>query len=233
MAAALFLRSFSETRDTDPGFRREGVLLAAYDLSGRNLERRGGARLRRAGCSSALRALPGVESAAIATPVPLDIHGLPLRRFTLEGRARSDAAPDRGADQHRHARTTSRRWGFRCAPDADFADLARHARRRRRRSSTRSSCAASCDGAEPLGRRAREPRRHVRDRRRRAQLAVRLVRRAADAGHLLLLPRSSVAARARFTCARAPGDETLLAAGGASASCASSIRRCRSTTSAR
>ena len=27
--------------------------------------------------------------------MPLDIHGLPLRGFTLEGRARSDAAPDR------------------------------------------------------------------------------------------------------------------------------------------
>ena len=35
VAAGLFLRSFLETRDTDPGFRREGVLLAAYDLTGR------------------------------------------------------------------------------------------------------------------------------------------------------------------------------------------------------
>src|SRR4030095_14705593 len=39
MAAGLFLRSFGETRDADPGFKREGVLLAAYDLSGRNLSR--------------------------------------------------------------------------------------------------------------------------------------------------------------------------------------------------
>src|SRR5262249_62050378 len=38
MAAGLFVRSFSETRDIDPGFRREGVLLAAYDLSGRNVD---------------------------------------------------------------------------------------------------------------------------------------------------------------------------------------------------
>ena len=38
VAAALFYRSFSETRDMDPGFKRDGVLLAAYDLSGRNVD---------------------------------------------------------------------------------------------------------------------------------------------------------------------------------------------------
>jgi ABC-type antimicrobial peptide transport system permease subunit len=42
-----------------------------------------------------LRALPGVESAAIATSVPLDIHGLPLRSFTLEGRPQNEDRPDR------------------------------------------------------------------------------------------------------------------------------------------
>lgn len=94
MAAALFVRSFTDTRDIDPGFRREGVLLAEYDLSGRNLTdpavRDFAARL-----LARLRALPGVESAAIANQVPLDIHGLSLRPFTLEGRGRSDAAPER------------------------------------------------------------------------------------------------------------------------------------------
>src|SRR5262249_50058405 len=93
IAAALFLRSFRETREADPGFRREGVLLAAYDLSGRNLD----TSITRAFASrllTRLRALPGVEAAAIATSVPLDIHGLPQRPFTVEGRARSDAAPD-------------------------------------------------------------------------------------------------------------------------------------------
>ena len=34
-----------------------------------------------------LRAVPGVESAALAFSVPLDIHGLPSRSFALEGRA--------------------------------------------------------------------------------------------------------------------------------------------------
>src|SRR4029077_2071854 len=38
MSAGLFIRGFSETRDTDPGFRREGVLLAAYDLTGRKTD---------------------------------------------------------------------------------------------------------------------------------------------------------------------------------------------------
>jgi predicted permease len=94
LVAGLFLRSFRETRDLDPGFRREGVLLAAYDLSGRGFEsdyeRDFATRL-----LAGLRAIRGVESAAIASSVPLDIHGLPLAAFTLEGRARTDGAPDR------------------------------------------------------------------------------------------------------------------------------------------
>lgn len=93
VAAALFLRSFSETRDIDPGFRREGVLLAAYDLTGRNTSAAFSRDFARR-LLEGLRALPSVEAAAIASAVPLDIHGLPLRSFTLEGRARSDAAPD-------------------------------------------------------------------------------------------------------------------------------------------
>src|SRR6185436_14570070 len=36
IAGGLFLRSFLATKQEDPGFRRDGVLLAGYDLSGRN-----------------------------------------------------------------------------------------------------------------------------------------------------------------------------------------------------
>jgi hypothetical protein len=36
MVAALFLRGFRETRASDPGLRRDGMLLASYDLTGRN-----------------------------------------------------------------------------------------------------------------------------------------------------------------------------------------------------
>ena len=94
MAAGLFLRSFGETRDADPGFKREGVLLAAYDLSGRNLTA-AAARDFTARLLDRLNALPNVEAVAISTSVPLDIHGLPNRSFTLEGRAQTDAAPSR------------------------------------------------------------------------------------------------------------------------------------------
>jgi putative ABC transport system permease protein len=93
VVAALFFRSFRETRDTDPGFRREGVLLAAYDLTGRDVDTTA-ARVFAATLLEKLHALPGVEVAAIATSVPLDIHGLPLRSFTLEGRAQTDTTLD-------------------------------------------------------------------------------------------------------------------------------------------
>ena len=93
VAAGIFLRNFLLTKNEDPGFRREGVLLAGYDLSGRGLNdtaTRGFA----ASLLERLNRTPGIESAAIASNVPLDIHGLPTRFFTLEGRARSDDALD-------------------------------------------------------------------------------------------------------------------------------------------
>jgi predicted permease len=94
VAAALFPESFRETREIDPGFRRDGILLAAYDLSAwpddEAAERTFAAEVLRR-----LRATPGVEGAAISSSMPLDIHGLPLRPFVLEGRARDDRAPDR------------------------------------------------------------------------------------------------------------------------------------------
>jgi len=94
IAAALFLESFRSARQTDPRFRPEGVLLAAYDLSGRNpddaSEREFAARL-----LERLRSLPDVEAAAIATNVPLDLHGIPARPFTVQGRVRTEAGQDR------------------------------------------------------------------------------------------------------------------------------------------
>ncbi|MET0214389.1 MAG: ABC transporter permease [Vicinamibacterales bacterium] len=90
LAAALFLKSFLETRDTDPGFRREGVLLAAYDLTGRNTDPRDFAKR----LLERVRALPSIEQVAIASSVPLDIHGLPSRVFTVDGYARADAGFD-------------------------------------------------------------------------------------------------------------------------------------------
>jgi predicted permease len=93
MAAALFVRGFSETRDIDPGFRRDGVLLAAYDFSGRNVNSAASRDFANR-LLARVRALPGVDAAAIAVSVPLDIHGLPMRSFAIEGRARSDGQAD-------------------------------------------------------------------------------------------------------------------------------------------
>jgi predicted permease len=123
VAATMFLRSFRQSQDTDPGFRREGMLLAAYDLTGGG--RRTDTAFTRSFASRLLehlRAIPGVESAAIATSVPLDIHGLPVRSFVLEGRARSDGQLDqalRNVVTPDYFRTM--RIGFRSG--SDFAHL--------------------------------------------------------------------------------------------------------------
>jgi predicted permease len=93
VAAGVFLRSFMATRHEDPGFTRDGVLLAGYDLSVRGATDRS-SRLFAATLLDRLNATPGIERAAIAAAVPLDIHGLPMRAFTLEGRPRNDEDPD-------------------------------------------------------------------------------------------------------------------------------------------
>jgi predicted permease len=94
IAAALFLQSFRSASQTDPRFRPEGVLLAAYDLSGRNpndaTNREFAARL-----LERLRSLPDVEAAAIATNVPVDLHGIPRRPFTVQGHVRTEPGQDR------------------------------------------------------------------------------------------------------------------------------------------
>jgi predicted permease len=93
VAAAIFLRSFGETRDTATGFESDGMLLAAYDFGGRGVD---DAELRRLTDELLLRVrgLAAVEAAAIARMVPLDIHGMSVRPFTVPGRVRSDAAGD-------------------------------------------------------------------------------------------------------------------------------------------
>jgi predicted permease len=93
VAGGLFLQNFRETMFEDPGFARDGVWLAGYDLSGRDLDGRATARFA-ATLLDRLRALPSLDGAAIAAYVPLDIHGMPSRFFTLEGRARGDGTLD-------------------------------------------------------------------------------------------------------------------------------------------
>jgi predicted permease len=94
LVAGLVQRSFWDTRELDPGFRRDGILLAAYDL-GTQVRREEEGRRFAERLLDAVRALPEVDAAAIATSVPLDIHGLPQRSFVIEGRARLDGGRDR------------------------------------------------------------------------------------------------------------------------------------------
>jgi predicted permease len=89
VAAGFFVRSFAETRATDPGFRREGVLLAAYDRTGR-ADDDAAARTFATTLLDRLHAIPEIAAAAISSSVPLDIHGLPLRSFTVDGWTRTD-----------------------------------------------------------------------------------------------------------------------------------------------
>ena len=94
IVAGLFLQSFRNTRGTDPGFRRDGILLATYDIAGRDVSYEEAREFARR-LIEKLRAVPEVSFAALSTSVPLDIHGMPLRSFAIEGRARPDGTLDR------------------------------------------------------------------------------------------------------------------------------------------
>ena len=89
IAAGLFIRDFTATRHEDPGFTRESVLLAGFDLSGRRMNDDAVRRFD-AMVLERLAASPSIQGVAIASSVPLDIHGMPMRVFTVEGHARSD-----------------------------------------------------------------------------------------------------------------------------------------------
>jgi predicted permease len=96
VAGGFFARALQQTQDLDPGFDVDGVLLGRYDLSGRSISppvSRDFAERLLAG----VRAIPGIENAAIAQQVPLDIHGLPLIGFRLQEQTDFDAAPPRAA----------------------------------------------------------------------------------------------------------------------------------------
>ena len=93
IVAGVAFSSFLETRDTDPGFRREGVMLGAFDLAGRNMTTQE-VRSFQTRLIDGLRNMPGAEAVALASSVPLDIHGLPSRVFSVEGYARPEAGFD-------------------------------------------------------------------------------------------------------------------------------------------
>jgi putative ABC transport system permease protein len=93
VAAGIFLRNFMAAQQDHPGFTRDGVLLAGYDLSVRQTTEVT-TRLFAASLLERLDTTPGITKAAIAAAVPLDIHGLPMRVFTLEGRPGNPEKPD-------------------------------------------------------------------------------------------------------------------------------------------
>jgi predicted permease len=93
VVASMFFKSFRETRTVDPGFRLKGVLLAAYDGSARGADA-AFSRSLAARTLDRIGALGSVQGVAISASVPLDIHGLPSRVFSLEGRARTSDGDD-------------------------------------------------------------------------------------------------------------------------------------------
>lgn len=88
IVAGLFFQGFAESRETNPGFRIEGLMLATYDLGPLSPTDQY-ARQFATDLLDRLHSVPSVESVALANAMPLDIHGLPMRGFALEGRAQT------------------------------------------------------------------------------------------------------------------------------------------------
>ena len=93
VVTGIFLKSFYNARTLDPGFRSQGMLLASYDLTARGYDQQTGPAflaelLRR------LRAEPNVESAAVASVVPITFGGLPSMTFQTES-APASGTPNR------------------------------------------------------------------------------------------------------------------------------------------
>lgn len=121
VVAGLFFQSFVETKENDPGFKVEGLLLATYDLSGTVTTDEYPRQFAR-DLLERLRSVPAVESAALANAMPLDIHGLPLRGFTLEGRAQQSQQQD-AALSNIVSPGYFKTMGIPIVAGADFVDL--------------------------------------------------------------------------------------------------------------
>jgi predicted permease len=70
VCAGLFIRSFRLAESFNPGFNPRNVLLDSYDLGGIGYDQKSGAEFHRE-LFAKLQALPGVQSAALGTWVPL------------------------------------------------------------------------------------------------------------------------------------------------------------------
>jgi predicted permease len=121
VVAGLFFQSFVETQENDPGFRVEGLLLATYDLSGTVTTDEYPRQFAR-DLLDRLRNVPAVESVALANSMPLDIHGLPARGFTLEGRAQ-DTQQQESALSNIVSPGYFKTMGIPIVAGSDFVDL--------------------------------------------------------------------------------------------------------------
>ena len=84
--AGLFLKSFHNAQTLNPGYAVDRVLLANVDLAGRGYTENDRTRVFIRDLQARLQALPGVESAALANTVPLDIKGMPWEQaVTFDG----------------------------------------------------------------------------------------------------------------------------------------------------
>ncbi len=91
--AGLFYRSFHQAQAAPSGYDADRVLLASVDLLGRGYttDARRLDFIREA--HARVAALPGVEAVALASPPPLELHGLPKGVIKVDGaRLASDAA---------------------------------------------------------------------------------------------------------------------------------------------
>jgi predicted permease len=121
IVAGLFFQSFVETRENNPGFRVEGLLLATYDLSGTVTTDEYPRQFAR-DLLDRLSRVPAVESVALANAIPLDIHGLPLRGFTIEGRGQTTRQQE-AALSNIVSPGYFRTMGIPLVAGADFVDL--------------------------------------------------------------------------------------------------------------
>lgn len=90
IGGGLFLRSMEFARNADPGFYRTGISMFTINLDLQGYDAKKAARFEQ-DMMDRLRALPGVESAAFAYPLPLDAWGGPEAVFPEGWMPRSDA----------------------------------------------------------------------------------------------------------------------------------------------
>ncbi len=84
VGCGLFLQSFRNAREANPGFRPDGILLAGLDLTQTGYTREEGrASVRR--LLSTLNSTPGIRSAALAEDIPLGFNGGSWEAIEVDG----------------------------------------------------------------------------------------------------------------------------------------------------